>query len=161
MTPAPGIQLALVRHAKSDWGDPDIDDHDRPLNERGERDAPRMARQLVETGFWPEAVISSTALRARTTAEVFAHALDAPLRLEERLYAASATTLLTVAAESGLQRVTLVAHDPGLTVLAARLSRDRIDRMPTCAVALFTWAETSWDVVDAVDPVSFSFDAPR
>ena len=61
------IRLVLVRHAKSDWANPSIDDHDRPLNARGLRDAPRMARALAGTGFRPEVILSSTALRARTT----------------------------------------------------------------------------------------------
>ncbi len=59
------IRLALVRHAKSDWGSPALDDHDRPLNRRGLRDAPAMAARLADSGFVPEVILSSTALRAR------------------------------------------------------------------------------------------------
>ncbi|MBN9170688.1 MAG: histidine phosphatase family protein [Microbacterium sp.] len=58
------IRLALVRHAKSDWSDDGIADHDRPLNARGERDAPAMARRLAVTGFAPDVIVSSTATRA-------------------------------------------------------------------------------------------------
>jgi len=155
------ISLALVRHAKSDWGDPSLDDHDRPLNERGLRDAPRMARGLAGRGFRPEFVLSSTAVRARTTAAYFADALAAPVRLEERLYGAPASLLLRAAAESGASSIVVVAHDPGMTALAGRLSGDQIEHMPTCAVATFTWDEDDWAVVDAVDPVAFTFDAPR
>ena len=88
------IRLALVRHAKSDWGDPRLDDHDRPLNDRGLRDAPRMARRLAETGFRPDVILSSTALRARTTAEAFGAELGVAVSLDPELYGAPARTLL-------------------------------------------------------------------
>ena len=85
------IRLALVRHAKSDWGDSSLDDHDRPLGERGRRDAPVMARKFAESGFRPDVILSSTALRARTTAEAFAAELGASVSLDPELYGASAT----------------------------------------------------------------------
>ena len=155
------IRLALIRHAKSDWGDAGLDDHDRPLAERGIKDAPRMARRLAETGFRPDAIISSTALRARTTAEAFGAELRVAVALDPELYGASARTLLATAVASGFDSVALVAHDPGMSVLAAQLSGDRIEHMPTCAVATFTWDEDDWDVVDAVDPVEWTLDTPR
>ncbi len=155
------IRLALIRHAKSDWGDAGLDDHDRPLAERGIRDAPRMARRLAESGFRPSVIISSPALRARTTAEAFGAELRVAVSLDPELYGASASTLLAKAAASGALSVALVAHDPGMSVLAGRLSRDRIEHMPTCAVATFAWDEDDWDVVDSLDPVQWSFDAPR
>jgi len=155
------ITLALVRHAKSDWGDPGLDDHERPLNARGERDAPAMAALLAGTGFRPETILSSTAVRARTTAGVFATALDAELRLDPDLYGAPASRLLATAAESMLARVMVVAHDPGMTVLAERLSGGGIGHMPTCAVATFTWETDDWDVATATDPAAWTFDTPR
>jgi phosphohistidine phosphatase len=156
-----GITLALIRHAKSDWGDPRLDDHDRPLAERGIRDAPRMARRLVGSGFRPDVILSSTALRARTTAEAFGAVLGVAVSLDPELYGASARTVLLTAAATGSHAVAVVAHDPGMSVLAARLSGDRIEHMPTCAVATFTWDEEDWDLVDVVDPVAWTFDTPR
>lgn len=153
--------LVLVRHAKSDWGDPGLDDHDRPLNERGRRDAPMMAERLAAAGVRLEAVLSSTALRARTTAAAFAEALGAELTLHERLYGAPASTLLDAAASSGAERVMVVAHDPGMSVLAGRLSDDGIGHMPTCAVATFEWDADDWAVATAIAPASWSFDTPR
>lgn len=155
------IRLVLVRHAKSDWTNPSIDDHDRPLNDRGLRDAPRMARALAETGFRPEVILSSTALRARTTAEAFAAQLGAAVNLDPDLYGAPGRTLLATAAASAARRVLVVAHDPGITDLAAQLSGGGIGHMPTCAVASFTWDQDDWDVLDAVDPVDWTFDSPR
>lgn len=157
------IRLALVRHAKSDWGDPGLDDHDRPLNARGLRDAPVLAARLAETGFRPEIVLSSTALRARTTAGFFADAFGDGVDVEERaeLYGAPARTLLAAASASGARSVVVVAHDPGMTVLAEALSGGGIGGMPTCAVAVFTWDVDDWDVATSVDADSWTFDSPR
>lgn len=155
------LSLALVRHAKSDWGDPRLDDHDRPLNRRGLRDAPAMARRLAGSGFRPHAIIASTAARAATTADFFAEVFGVPVDLEERLYGAPASLLLRAAAERGVRRVVVVAHDPGMTTLASHLSDGEIGHMPTCAVATFTWDETSWDIATALDPTSWTFDRPH
>ena len=155
------IRLVLVRHAKSDWGDPSLDDHDRPLNDRGVKDAPRMADRLAETGFRPDVILSSTALRARTTAEAFGARFAVAVDLDPELYGAPGHTLLEKAAASRAPRVIVVAHDPGMTALAGQLSDGGIAHMPTCAVATFTWDEDDWDVIDAVDPVDWTFDTPR
>ena len=155
------IRLALVRHAKSDWGDPGLDDHDRPLNDRGMRDAPRMARQLAESGFRADLILSSTALRARTTAEAFAAELGMAVSLDPELYGAPARVLLAAAAATRAPGVLVVAHDPGMSVLAAHLSDDAIGHMPTCAVATFTWEVDDWDVASAMDPDEWTLDTPR
>lgn len=155
------ITLALVRHAKSDWGDPGLDDHDRPLNDRGRRDAPVLAARLAQTGFRPRALLTSTALRARTTAGYFADALGVHAEERAELYGAPARTLLSAAAASGAPQVMVVAHDPGMSVLADALSKGEIGAMPTCAVAVFTWDADDWDVATSVDPTSWTFDSPR
>jgi len=152
--------LVLVRHAKSDWGSPGLDDHDRPLNDRGLRDAPVLAARLAETGLRPDAVLSSTALRARTTASFFAAAFGLEPELDADLYGAPATILLAAAAARGVPHVVVVAHDPGMTTLAERLSGGGIGHMPTCAVATFTWATDDWDVATAIEPDDWSFDRP-
>ncbi|SFI22307.1 MULTISPECIES: SixA phosphatase family protein [Microbacterium] len=153
--------LVLVRHAKSDWGRPDLDDHDRPLNDRGRADAPRMARRLAATGIRLDTILASTALRAHTTAQVFAAQFGAPLRTDPELYGAPASVLLQTAAAAQADAVMVVAHDPGMTVLAERLSGGGIGHMPTCAVAVFTWETDDWDVVTATDPDAWEFDSPR
>ncbi|MFH8249558.1 SixA phosphatase family protein [Microbacterium sp. B2969] len=155
------IKLVLVRHAKSDWGHPELDDHDRPLSDRGLHDAPRMAARLAETGFRADAILSSTALRARTTAEFFGETLDVPVELQERLYGAPASLLLLAAAERGVRSVVVVAHDPGMSTLAGQLTDEEIGHMPTCAVASFEWDEDDWDLAAALDPASWSLDTPR
>lgn len=154
------LRLALVRHAKSDWGDASLDDHDRPLNERGFRDAPEMARRFAASGFAADVILASTALRAATTAGYFATALGVPVEEDAGLYGASATTLLRSAAAPGLGSVVVVAHDPGMTVLAGRLSGGAIGHMPTCAVATFRWDEDDWDVATSLEPADWTFDSP-
>ncbi|MFT4279727.1 SixA phosphatase family protein [Microbacterium sp.] len=153
--------LVLVRHAKSDWGEPGLDDHERPLNDRGRRDAPVVAARLAKTGFRPGVLLSSTALRARTTAAAFADALGVAVEERDDLYGASARTLLATATTSGHESVLIVAHDPGMTVLAESLSRGGIGHMPTCAVATFRWRADDWDVASALDPDDWEFDSPR
>ena len=155
------IRLALVRHAKSNWGDASLDDHDRPLNERGLRDAPRMAARFAETGFRPAVVLSSTALRARTTAQFFADATQCGVELQERLYGASASVIRDAAVESLASWVMVVAHDPGMSALAERLSGGGIAHMPTCAVATFTWDTDDWGVATSLDPDDWTIDTPR
>ncbi len=155
------ITLVLVRHAKSDWADANLHDHDRPLNDRGTRDAPRMAEALAATGFVPDAILSSTAVRARTTAADFGAEFGVDIEVDAELYGASARTVLAKAAARGVSSVMVVAHDPGLSILAEQLSNDGITHMPTCAVASFTWNEDDWDVASAIDPEVWTFDSPR
>ncbi|WP_353814695.1 SixA phosphatase family protein [Agromyces sp. SYSU T00266] len=157
--------LVLVRHAKSAWGDPALADHDRPLNDRGRRDAPEMAGRLRERGVVPEAIRSSTALRARTTAEAMVAALELPadvLELDERLYGAGPDTILGVVAELGEEVGTamVVAHDPGMSDLAYRLSGE-IEHMPTCAVAEFRFAVWSWSEIPDAAAVAVHLDTPH
>ncbi|MGJ0203031.1 histidine phosphatase family protein [Leucobacter sp. gxy201] len=155
------VELILARHAKSDWGDPGITDHDRPLNPRGLRDAPAMAERLVRSGAQVERILSSTALRARTTAAQFGEALGIEVEQRGSLYLASDDELFEQAAAAGDSSVMIVAHDPGLTELAFRLSGGGIPHMPTCAVARFTWDVDSWSDVGDRSPDRWSFDSPR
>lgn len=144
--------LVLVRHAKSSWDHPGLDDHERPLNERGLRDAPKMGRRLAERGLAPDLILSSTAVRALTTARLLAEALGLdPDRIiaEERLYATSATGILEVVAELDIAVGTamVVGHNPEMTSLAQRLT-DEIGHLPTCAVAEFRFEADAWDELD-------------
>lgn len=153
------IQLVLARHAKSDWADEGLDDHDRPLNDRGRRDAPVMARTVLRRGVRPEVLLSSTALRARTTAETFAAEFEVEVTERADLYLADPAHLLAAARETGAAEVMVVAHDPGMSALVSRLA-DRDVRMVTCAVAIFTWHDGDWDDVDATAPDEFELLTP-
>lgn len=153
------IQLVLARHAKSDWSEDGLDDHDRPLNERGRRDAPLMARTVSRRGVRPEVLLSSTAVRAAATADAFAAEFEVEVTPRADLYLAAPQQLLAAARETGADEVMVVAHDPGMSALVSRLA-DRDVRMVTCAVAIFTWHDGGWDDVDATAPDEFELLTP-
>ena len=146
--------LSLVRHAKSSWDYAELSDFERPLNERGRRDAPLMARRwLLEWGK-PERLISSPALRAITTAHVFAAAFGIPtedILVQPKIYEASVEALLRIlrAQDDGDRHVMLFGHNPGMTALAHELGRCTFDEMPTCAVAGFELGIKCWSDVGA------------
>jgi phosphohistidine phosphatase len=140
--------LFLVRHAKSSWDDTALRDKDRPLNDRGKRDAAKMGERLAKIDVKPDLILSSPARRALTTAQIVAKKLDYKLKnilVDNRLYAVGGDDLLDVIRKLGdkSKRVMLFGHNPELTELAHRLS-SKITRMPTCAVAEFTFDAKSW-----------------
>src|SRR6266545_2343824 len=111
--------LLVLRHAKSSWEQPSLDDHTRPLNARGERDAPRMGRLVRAEHLAPDLMISSDAARARATAEAMAEAArySGTIRLEPRLYHASASEIIDVLRteiDEDVATVMIVGHNPGL-----------------------------------------------
>jgi len=139
--------LLILRHAKSSWKEQGLTDHDRPLNKRGNRDAPRMGELVREKGLVPDLIISSTAVRARTTAEKVAQACgyDQEIQLEHELYLASSATYQQVlkGLPEGINTVMVVAHNPGLEALLASLTDEMVD-MPTAALAEVSLPITSW-----------------
>ena len=156
--------LLLVRHAKSSWGDQSLPDHERPLNHRGRRDAPRAGARLRERSVAPDKIVTSTAVRARSTAGILADALGLePGRIVEdgRLYGATPDGLLALiqALDDELTSVMLVGHNPEIGELASRLS-DEIADMPTCAVAEFRFDVAGWAEVGGAAPVEVLFEAP-
>ncbi len=142
--------LTLIRHAKSSWDDPLASDFDRTLNERGQRDAPRMATHVVRSLSRPDRIVSSPAVRALTTARIFADAwalgTDA-FTIQPRIYDASVETLLRVVhgLDDADRHIVMFGHNPGFTELAHTLTRCSFDDMPTCAVVQLGFdARKSW-----------------
>lgn len=142
--------LLLMRHAKSSWKHPALDDHDRPLNKRGERDAPRMGRLLVKTGNVPDYVLSSTADRAQHTARLIREALpQRPLAdLKSNLYMAGIGDYLGAirAIEERYGCVLLVSHNPGTEELIEALTGEDVT-MPTAAIAKVVLPVYGWEAV--------------
>ena len=141
-------KLFLIRHAKSSWDDTALPDKDRPLANRGRRDAPKMGKRLAKREVKPDLILSSPARRALTTAEIIAKKLDYKVKdivVDDRLYASAVHGLLDVIhkLEDNLKRVMLFGHNPELIELAHRLSSE-ITHMPTCAVAEFKFNAKSW-----------------
>lgn len=160
-------RLTLVRHAKSDWSLPGQNDWDRPLNRRGQRDAPEMARRLRSRRLKPDLILSSPAVRALTTAAVMARELNVPAAhviQDERLYLASAADLVAVVRELGgeAQHLMVFGHNPGITDCANQLSAgDQIDNLPTCGVFTAQFAVASWRELGAHSGRDAEFDYPK
>ena len=124
-------ELMIVRHAKSDWSNNLASDAERPLNTRGEKDAPRIAKWIRKHQLIPDILISSPALRAKQTANNIIDQLQLPetsVKFDNRLYLANTSTLLTVIAEvdDKYKSVMLVGHNPGLEELIMKLSADQL-----------------------------------
>lgn len=158
-------EILLIRHAKSSWDDPALSDRDRPLNERGEHDARKMAERLAQRGVGAELILSSPARRALATAQIFGRKLGyggADIVVDARIYAASADDLLDVIHELDDKRrsVMLFGHNPGLTDLANRLS-SQIAEMPTCAVAEFSFDAKSWARIGELRPQKAWTSSPK
>jgi len=135
-----------MRHAKSDWDADYGSDHDRPLNERGVRDARSMGRVLAAHGLEPQVVISSTALRAKTTAQLAIEegGWEAELRLDATLYESGPEDALGVGASAPeVSRLMMVGHQPTWSMLAAELTGERVE-MKTATVAVIELEMDSW-----------------
>src|SRR5215212_820320 len=130
--------LLLLRHAKSSWDNPSQQDFDRPLAERGKRDAPRMGRALKERGPEPDLIVSSPAVRARQTVEAAINAagFTAALQFDESIYEAGLGELMRVVRNlpNSSSTVLMVGHNPGFEGLVYRLS-GASERMTTAALA--------------------------
>jgi phosphohistidine phosphatase len=145
--------LLLLRHAKSSWKQPDLNDHDRPLKKRGRRDAPRMGRLLLREELVPDLILTSSAVRARQTAEAVADACreSAEPRSLRELYLADAEdyAVLFRGIPDDNERVLVVGHNPTLEELLELLTGAR-ETMPTAALALVElpigrWRELALD----------------
>ncbi len=141
--------LTIVRHAKSSWNDSSLSDRERPLNNRGERDAPIMGQRIVDAGIRPSLILSSPANRAWTTARIIADQMSYPLEFLQRendLYLASLNTLLDVlvAQYDGFNNLMLVGHNPGLTDFANFLCPGITNNLPTAGVISVNIAQEDW-----------------
>ena len=127
----------FIRHAKSSWDYPELRDFYRPLNHRGQRDAPVMARFLHEKGLHPDLLLSSPAVRALQTARYFAAAFDIPdIREEPRIYEATPSMVLSVIQEleDTWQMVFVFGHNPAFHELANGFAGEALPNVPTCGI---------------------------
>lgn len=158
--------LYIVRHAKSSWDYPELSDIDRPLNKRGEKDAPEMGRRLNQRDIFPDLMISSPANRALTTCKVIASALDYPqesIEVNDRVYHAGENRLLDVVrnADDTWLSVMIFGHNPGFTDFANSLTDEYIDNIPTCGVFACTFDVDRWQEVDFGKGKKLFFDYPK
>ncbi|MEM7147817.1 MAG: histidine phosphatase family protein [Verrucomicrobiota bacterium] len=169
--------LTLIRHAKSSWSNLALDDHERPLNNRGQSAAPKIGKYLakqIASEFIPppDYVLSSTAVRARTTAEIiapFLHVDPANLTLDDDLYHASEHQILAAIQNKipeSAQHAILFGHNPGFEYLASSLlksdkDRAQIPRFPTCATAVLEFPVDHWALIDIASATLRDFVIPR
>lgn len=140
--------LLILRHAKSSWSNAFLSDHDRPLKERGKRDAPRMGRLLREEDLVPDLIISSTAKRALHTAEEAAAAsgFEGQIEATRAFYHADPETYIDRLRRlpGDIDRVLIVGHNPGMEALLTELT-SMYERMPTAALAHVKLPIREWE----------------
>ncbi|RZK38995.1 MAG: histidine phosphatase family protein [Pedobacter sp.] len=159
-------RLILIRHAKSDWGNPDLRDFDRPLNKRGNASAPDMAQRLVSASISPDLMVSSPALRAISTAKYFAKAWgiqEKDIQTDQNIYEAGFKTLLSVVNEfdDNYPTIAMFGHNPGFTDFANYLSGVNIVNMPTCSVVMIEFSTDSWNMLSKETGKVILFDYPK
>jgi phosphohistidine phosphatase len=158
--------LTLFRHAKSAWDYPELSDFERPLNARGKRDVPAMAAKLKDFEPRPDRLVSSPALRAVTTARLFAEhtGLDAEaIACDARIYEASPNTLMQVlrAVADDAGHVMLFGHNPAISQCAQLLADCPFDEMPTCAAVRIELDVRAWSDVTPGCGKVLRYDYPK
>lgn len=169
--------LTIMRHAKSSWAAHGIADHERPLNDRGKRAAPAVATFLHRTYFGgngtpallplPDRLVSSTALRALTTAQIVRETLAMPvdhLLLESQLYLAEDERILTVMRgfEESWQHVMIFGHNPGMHDFAEKiLARADIPKMPTATAVIMAFPHEFWGLADWYEAQLIGYITPK
>lgn len=159
-------KLVLVRHAKSSWNEPHVDDHDRQLNQRGLKNAPEMGLRLKNQGFSPDYVETSSALRAFSTAKIFCQEINFSLERimkNPNLYLASISAWLEIIGKlnNDYNSVMLFGHNPGITNLVNQVWGLPIDNVPTCGMIILEFEKIKWEKTISVIPKVAEFDFPK
>ncbi len=158
--------LYLCRHAKSSWADLGMEDFDRPLNDRGLRNAPHMAQTFKERGEPVDLIVSSPANRALTTAQFFAKNLRLPAErfLQNKvIYHAERSTLMRVVQElpDSAQRAMLFGHNPGFSELVQHLCDGGVGDLPTCGLVRIDLPVNEWQLASRDLGTLVWFDYPK
>lgn len=159
--------VILVRHAKSSWKNPRLDDFERPLNKRGKRDAPLMGEKLKERQILPDLILSSPAKRARKTAELIAKAIGYPrknIQLVDRMYHCGASALLDLVKKLDDRNasVMLFGHNPDFMDFAGMMLKPGpVNNIPTTGVYCIRFPVKSWKKVQKRKGESVFFDYPK
>ena len=146
-------RLIVMRHAKSSWKDPNLDDHERPLNKRGRRDAPMVADAIFERGWIPELILVSSSKRTLQTLEGMSHRMGkTPFEVRSGIYHATVIDLMGEL-EDMLDNGTtmIIGHNPGSEILVNHLSGEW-HTMPTATAVLLLHSGSSWLVEDVIRP---------
>ena len=159
-------KLYLVRHAKSSWGNNNLKDIERPLNKRGERDAPFMGKLLKGKDIKPDLMMTSPAERASHTARIFCDEMNIPkkqLLIDNALYEAGRKDILNVIRQfdNESDSAMIFSHNPGLSELANFLTTGEIYDMPTCGIVSLNCKINSWDELDSNNCKLDFFEYPK
>lgn len=157
--------VLLIRHAKSSWDNTTLKDFDRTLNERGLRDAPVMARRLLDKNIAIQGFISSPAVRAISTCTIFArvYGKENNIIIYKDLYEAPPLVFSKVikTADNALNSIAIFAHNPGITDFANSLTNTRVDDMPTCAIFAVQANVNNWADFEHAGKTFLFFDYPK
>ena len=158
--------LLLIRHAKSSWDQAGQSDIERPLNDRGKKDAPEMAKRLKNKDVKIDQLVSSPAKRARATARLFAEEFGFKkddIKIVEELYMATREGFASAIAaiKNDNETVALFSHNPGITEYASTLTNVRIDDMPTCAIFAVQANTDKWSDFEEAEKKFLFFDYPK
>ena len=156
--------LILMRHAKSDWGDPRLPDSARPLNARGCRAAPALGHWLRSQDLAPDQLLCSSAVRTQETCTRLK--LDTAPDLHDALYLAEADEMLTVLRRATGSLVLMLGHNPGIAEFAALLvaappDHERFDDYPTGATLIARFDIADWAALQPGSGTVLQFLTPR
>ncbi len=165
--------LLLLRHAKSSWTDPRMDEHDRPLNDRGRLSAPVIGQYILDRGLIPDLILTSTAKRCQQTLErLLAIWPREPAHQSEKgLYLAAAHKIMERLnkVDDSINRLLILGHNPGLEDLAVELAaggdsaamRRMGDKFPTSALAVIAFDIARWSMLERARGTLLTFVSPR
>lgn len=158
--------LILIRHAKSSWDEQGVSDIDRPLNERGKKDAPEMAKRLRKQGVKVDKFISSPAERAFRTARFFAKEFDLKkedIQVEKALYGAMPSQFeqMVASLKEKYNTVVFFSHNPGITDYANTLSTVHTDNIPTCGIFAVQADVETWEAFAKAEKKFLFYDYPK
>ena len=156
-------KLLLIRHAKSSWTDDELDDHERVLNARGERDSFTMARFLADTDEGLDVIFSSTATRALEFAHVISEFTDVTLVPDLSFYTFDEDELMEIirSLPDAANRVAIVAHNPAIHRVSERLCEAEIEKMPTASIASFQCFIETWKDINQSNCELNYFQTPK
>jgi phosphohistidine phosphatase len=141
-------RLLILRHAKSSWKDPDLSDHDRPLNKRGKQDAPLMGKVLKDEDLKPDLIVSSPAIRAKKTAELVAKECKykGEIVINQALYGAEPKDYLKILEGLAVKykTVLMVGHSPTVEETIEMITNSSDVIMPTCSLAHIRLPIENW-----------------
>ncbi len=157
--------ITFIRHAKSSHSF-DLPDFERPLNERGLSDASKMGQAMKDKFIMPELILSSSAVRAKTTAEIIAKEIHYPTKnicYTEKLYFIDNYSFLTLINETDdtINHLYIVSHNPGITDIVNRISNVNLDYMPTCGMAQIKFDVETWKDITEKSGSLLVFDLPK